>query len=117
MPDTQEGASKGMPSTVQVRLICRNQSTGSVVEYTSDLPVTIGRSPGINTIVIQDKTISRQHARWELEDAHLVVSDLNSANGTYVNDERIQRKPLKSGDIVRIGEYQFSWSYLDAGAD
>jgi sulfite reductase (NADPH) flavoprotein alpha-component len=66
--------------------------------------------------VIQDGTISRQHARLELEDAHLVVSDLNSSNGTYVNDERIQRKPLKSGDIVRIGAYQFSWTYLDAGA-
>src|SRR5690348_8004320 len=98
-----------MPSTVQVKLVCRNQHTGSVVEYTCDLPVTIGRSPAINTIVIQDKTISRQHARLELEDIHLVVSDLNSANGTFVNDERIQRKALKSGDLVSIGAYQFSW--------
>jgi sulfite reductase (NADPH) flavoprotein alpha-component len=106
-----------MPSPVQVKLVCRNQRTGSVVVYTSDLPVTFGRSPTINTIVIQDKTISRQHARLELEDAHLVVSDLNSANGTFVNNERIQRTALKSGDLVRIGAYEFSWSYLDAGAD
>ncbi len=106
-----------MPSRVQVKLVCRNQRTGSVVEYTCDLPVTIGRSPTINTIVIQDKTISRQHARLELEDVHLVVSDLNSANGTFVNNQRIQRTALKSGDLVRIGAYEFSWAYLDAGAD
>src|SRR5579862_3608036 len=115
MPDTER--ERGMPSMGQVRLVCKNQRTGSVVEYTCDLPITIGRSPVINTVVIQDKIISRQHARIELEDAHLVVSDLNSANGTYVNDERIQRKALKSGDTVVIGSYKFSWAYLDAGAD
>ena len=106
-----------MPSAVRVRLICKNQRTGSVVEYTRDLPVTIGRSLEINTIVIEDKIISRQHARLELEDHHLVISDLNSANGTYVNQERIQRLALKAGDLIRIGPYQFSWSYLDQGAD
>ncbi|HEU5374950.1 MAG TPA: FHA domain-containing protein [Ktedonobacteraceae bacterium] len=105
-----------MPSVVQVRLVCSNQHTGSVVEYTCDLPITIGRGPA-NTIVIQDRAISRQHARLELEDYHLIVSDLNSANGTFVNDERIQRIALKSGDLVRIGAYQFSWTYVDAGAD
>src|SRR5215469_2480045 len=111
MPDTEK--ERGMPSTGQVRLVCKNQRTGSVVEYTCELPVTIGRSSGVNTIVIQDKTISRQHVRLELEDGHLLVSDLNSANGTYVNDERIQRKALKSSDLFSIGAYKFSWFYLD----
>lgn len=106
-----------MPSAVRVRLICKNQRTGSVVEYTRDLPVTIGRSVEFNTIVIEDRIISRQHARLELEDHHLVISDLNSANGTYVNQERIQRLALKAGDLIGIGPYQFSWSYLDQGAD
>ena len=106
-----------MPSAIQVRLVCRNQRTNSIVEYTCDLPATIGRSTEFNTIVIQDRTISRQHARLELEDHHLVVSDLNSANGTFVNDERIQQIALKSGDLIRIGAYHFSWSYVDQGAD
>ncbi|GHO45732.1 FHA domain-containing protein [Ktedonospora formicarum] len=106
-----------MSSTVQVHLICKNQHTNSVVEYTCDLPVTIGRSTALNTIVIPDRSISRQHARLELEDHHLIVSDLNSANGTFVNDERIQRMALKSGDQMRIGAYQFSWAYVDQEAD
>lgn len=89
-----------MPSAVRVRLICKNQRTGSVVEYTRDLPVTIGRSVEFNTIVIEDRIISRQHARLELEDHHLVISDLNSANGTYVNQERIQRLALEAGDLI-----------------
>ncbi|GLV60842.1 hypothetical protein KDH_76610 [Dictyobacter sp. S3.2.2.5] len=106
-----------MPSAIQVRLVCKNQRTNSVVEYISDLPVTIGRSAEINTIVIQDRTISRQHAMLELEEHLLVVRDLNSVNGTFVNDERIQQRALKSGDLIRIGAYQFSWAYLDQGAD
>jgi len=106
-----------MPSAIQVRLVCRNQRTGSVVEYTCDLPAMIGRSIEFNTLVIQDRAISRQHARLELEGQHLVVTDLNSANGTYVNDKRIQRIALESGDLFRIGAYQFSWAYIDQGAD
>src|SRR5450631_3329072 len=106
-----------MPSAVRVRLICKNQRTGSVVEYTHDLPITIGRSAEFNTVVIEDRIISRQHARLELEGHHLVISDLNSANGTYVNQKRIQRLALKAGDLIRIGPYQFSWSYLEQGMD
>jgi sulfite reductase alpha subunit-like flavoprotein len=106
-----------MRSAVQVRLVCKNRHTNSIIEYICDLPVTIGRSTELSTIVIQDKAISRQHARLELEDYHLIVSDLNSANGTFVNNERIQRSALKTGDLVNIGPYQFSWSYVDQGAD
>ncbi len=106
-----------MPSAVRVRLICKNQRTGSVVEYTRDLPVTIGRSIEFNTISIEDRVISRQHARLELEDQRLIISDLNSANGTFVNQQRIQRMALNAGDLIRIGPYQFSWSYLDQGVN
>jgi len=106
-----------MPSAIRVRLVCKNQRTDSVAEYLCDLPVTIGRSPEVNTIVIPDKAISRQHARLELEGHLLTVSDLHSANGTVVNGERIQRVALKSGDLINIGPYQFSWSYVDQGAD
>jgi sulfite reductase (NADPH) flavoprotein alpha-component len=106
-----------MSSAVQVRLVCKNQRSGSLVEYICDLPITIGRSTELSTIVIQDRAISRQHARLELEDYHLILRDLNSANGTMVNGERIQRVALKSGDLINIGPYQFSWSYVDQGAD
>ena len=106
-----------MSSAMQVRLVCKNGRTGSVVEYTRDLPVTIGRSAEFNTVVIQDRVISRQHARLEQEDDHLVISDLNSANGTYVNRERIQRLALKTDDLIRIGPYEFSWSYLNLETD
>lgn len=61
--------------------------------------------------------MSRQHARLELEDHHLIVSDLNSMNGTMVNGKRIQRVALKSGDLINIGPYQFSWSYVEQAAD
>jgi hypothetical protein len=52
---------------------------------------------------------SRQHALITYEEGGLVVEDLNSANGTYLNRNRIypgQKQPLKAGDVVQIGNVQ-----------
>ncbi|MDD5089600.1 MAG: FHA domain-containing protein [Candidatus Wallbacteria bacterium] len=57
------------------------------------------------------KTISRRHAKVECENGRWFISDLNSSNGTYVNDARLntdERRPLKSGDRV-----SFSTSSLE----
>jgi sulfite reductase (NADPH) flavoprotein alpha-component len=101
----------------RVRLTCAHEHIGSVVDYVCDLPVTIGRSAEFSAVVIQDRTISRQHARLEMEGQQLVVSDLDSANGTFVNDERIQRRALMPEDQIRIGAYRFTWSFVDQGLD
>jgi hypothetical protein len=52
---------------------------------------------------------SRQHALITLEDRHLAIEDLNSANGTFVNRSRIypgQKRPLAVNDVVQIGNVQ-----------
>lgn len=52
---------------------------------------------------------SRQHALVSLEDGRLVLEDLNSANGTYLNRNRVypgQKQPLKVNDIIQIGNVQ-----------
>ncbi len=52
---------------------------------------------------------SRQHALITFEKGSLVIEDLNSANGTYVNRNRVppgQRQPLKANDIIQIGAVQ-----------
>src|SRR5260221_5644666 len=97
---------------VQIRLSCKNLQDGSVSEFTSTLPVTIGRSGEFSNVVIDDKKISRQHTRLEMEQNDLIVRDLKSANGTYVNAERVEQTTLKTGDIITISSYEISWDYI-----
>ena len=60
-----------------------------------DSPCLVGRGP-LNHVVLDDPRISRQHAKVSPESGGHVVYDLNSANGTYVNDVPVKRKKLLS---------------------
>jgi pSer/pThr/pTyr-binding forkhead associated (FHA) protein len=64
---------------------------------------TIGRSRD-NDIHLADERASRRHARIDLQQGALVIIDLDSANGTFVNGRRVQRQVLNNGDEIRIGE-------------
>ena len=62
----------------------------------------VGRSTQ-NTVVIPDKIVSGQHARFYMAKGVAIVEDINSHNGTRVNGEKIQRAKLKEGDKIQIG--------------
>ena len=65
---------------------------------------TIGRTAG-NDIVIQDGTVSRNHARLFFHNGQWSIEDMGSANGTFVNGKRVERPiPLQSGDQLRLGD-------------
>jgi pSer/pThr/pTyr-binding forkhead associated (FHA) protein len=68
--------------------------------------LTIGREAGCD-LVLPDSTVSRRHARLVVESGTLVVYDEGSTNGTFVNEQRISRQPLKAGDTLRFGSVQF----------
>lgn len=70
---------------------------------TKDLYV-IGRHPN-SDIHIDNLGVSRSHARLMKEGDHYIIEDLNSANGTFVNQTQITRQVLKEGDIIHIGKY------------
>lgn len=74
--------------------------------------VTVGRAEE-NDIVIDDQTTSRHHARLfaddDAEKPQFFVQDLASANGTFVNGERVARHPLKDDDRIIFGEAQFAF--------
>jgi pSer/pThr/pTyr-binding forkhead associated (FHA) protein len=53
--------------------------------------------------VVDDATISAEHAAIVFEHGRYVLYDLASTNGTYVNDHRTQRQMLYDGDRVRLG--------------
>lgn len=63
----------------------------------------VGRSPTVH-IIINEASVSRQHARFILIGDQVAVEDMGSSNGTYVNDVRAQGQvTLKDSDIVRLG--------------
>lgn len=63
----------------------------------------IGRETD-NDVVLDDPATSRHHAEILFRDGHYVVTDLRSANGTYVNEERVSERALADGDAIRIGQ-------------
>lgn len=65
-------------------------------------PITIGREEG-NTIQLNDERVSRFHVKIQEDHDRLVITDLDSTNGTKVNGEDIQLRILKFGDMISLG--------------
>jgi pSer/pThr/pTyr-binding forkhead associated (FHA) protein/soluble lytic murein transglycosylase-like protein len=67
---------------------------------------TVGRDPSAG-ISIDHESVSRMHARLDREADTLVVVDLKSRNGTFVNGESVMRAELSDGDEIRFGEIRW----------
>ena len=65
-------------------------------------PVTIGREEG-NSIQLNDERISRFHIKIQEDDDRIVLTDLDSTNGTKVNGEEMQIRILRFGDMISVG--------------
>ena len=66
----------------------------------------LGRSRECD-VFIESQEISRQHARLRVRPESVVVEDLNSTNGTFVNDERITTTSMEPGDELRLDTIRF----------
>lgn len=78
------------------------------IAYALSGGVTLGR--GDVEIRLEDPFASSRHARIERQGPVLVLEDLGSTNGTYLNDERLRGpQPLHHGDRIRIGDSEFSY--------
>jgi len=66
--------------------------------------LTIGRLPD-NLLQIDNLAVSAHHAKVYWDQDHYVVEDLGSLNGTYVNNQRVGKATLKSGDQMTIGKH------------
>jgi predicted component of type VI protein secretion system len=66
------------------------------------IPVTIGREEG-NGLRLNDERVSRYHAKIQVEDSDIILTDLDSTNGTRVNGAAVQIRRLRPGDQVSIG--------------
>ena len=74
--------------------------------FTLDGDLTrLGRHPD-SEISLDDITVSRRHAEVQRTEQGYVVADSGSLNGTYVNQERVERATLHHGDEVQIGKFR-----------
>ncbi len=78
--------------------------------------LSIGRD-ATNQIVINDTMVSRQHAQLTiLDNGQVLLKDLGSSNGTFINGNRITESFLQKGDIVKCGSSFLDWTnYLSNG--
>ena len=83
--------------------LIKGPQTGNVFEL--DAPeITIGRDPA-NTIFLNDMTVSRSHAKILRNEAGVLIEDLGSLNGTWVDGAIVNSAPLHDGSSVQIGTF------------
>jgi hypothetical protein len=76
-------------------------------DLTDTFRVALGRHH-TNHVQLRSRRVSNYHAEILNEVDGLVLRDLGSTNGTFLNDENVRREPLKSGDHIRIGGFDIT---------
>ena len=69
---------------------------------------TIGRRSE-NDVHLPDKSVSRKHCRIDFDGEHHWIIDCESHNGTFVNQRKVSRCMLYSGDVIRVGKIQLEF--------
>lgn len=64
----------------------------------------LGRDPGLDISLPWEPTVSRRHLRLTVTPAEVVVTDLGSSNGTFVNNQRVTTSALRNGDRLQLGQ-------------
>lgn len=100
----QPAPSTPQPAAASAAVTCTLTDLQSGRVYTATAPRTaIGRERVPGGIVLRDPNVSRHHAQLVFENGEWVIHDLNSTNGTLVNDIDIEECSLRDGDIITIG--------------
>ena len=87
------------------RLIVMSKRGATRQVMLSAARTTLGRDT-VNTVVIDCVRASRRHAVVIRDGAHVWVRDLDSSNGTFVNEERVTCCRLEHGDVVEVGDFR-----------
>lgn len=92
--------------------VLRSLDKGSVTSISLDLPCVIGKMAENADVILKDKSISRIHAKIFSVEEEVYLQDLNSTNGTYLNDvplESNEMMKLSVGDEIAFGTLRFRY--------
>ncbi len=83
-----------------------------------DYPIVIGQNCSIgrkksNDIVIDNLSVSGNHAKIESVATNFVLRDLDSTNGTFINKEKIRQRNLRHKDLIQIGKHELFFDRSD----
>jgi len=84
-------------------------------EYSVGVGLTIGRAPD-NAVIIDNPAVSGHHARVFSESGAVILEDLNSTNGTFVNGQHTTRRVLRAGDVLQVGKHQLVFEHTQEWA-
>lgn len=76
--------------------------------------IAIGRNAD-NDLQIDNVTVSGRHARIIKEKNKYLVEDLDSTNGTYVNEKKVGRRVLRERDLITLGKHSIAVSFASFG--
>jgi pSer/pThr/pTyr-binding forkhead associated (FHA) protein len=97
------------------KLVIQNQGmTGRACELHTDR-TTIGRVED-NTFQIADASVSSHHCEVHLRGSDVFIRDLNSTNGSYINNDKITEQVLKPGQTLRLGQVELKLEAEGAAA-
>lgn len=90
-------------------IVIQGNCPGSVLQLEAGAECTIGRDSGA-TQQLKDSSVSRLHAVIDCSEGVWRIRDNGSLNGTLVNGEPIDQREIRSGDLIRIGEFLLMFS-------
>ncbi|MFC1502503.1 FHA domain-containing protein, partial [bacterium] len=108
LDEEQAGLSEEEASSSKATILVKKDEE-TILDFTiDDLPVEIGRKSE-NHIVLDEKNVSRKHARIVMKENQYFIEDLGSTGGTQLNGEAVTEKDIHTGDVIQIGGYQLSF--------
>lgn len=94
-------------------LYCSGCGTKVNSPITKEIIVTVGRAND-NDIIIRNSLISSHHARFKISADKIILEDLNSANGLFINSRKYIISSVAESDIIQFSrQYQFNWKELE----
>jgi hypothetical protein len=104
------GLDQTMVLDEQPVLVARHGArSGRSYSLPRDKVFAVGRAPEVNTLQVEDPTMSGQHFKVVPKDGEFYVVDLETTNGTWVNHERVSVRRLQPGDVIRGGTAEFEF--------
>ncbi len=91
--------------------IISNKGKGEIYELSGET-ISIGRDSA-NQIRLNDSSVSRRHCIIEFAEKQFIINDLQSLNGTFVNEFRAENTILKHGDKIKVGDFIFRFQTAD----